>query len=96
MNLLFIYVGIVIAAGVGVLASFGPAAYPPATLVATLAAAMLVVSYFKLRLPLANGTSTISMRASVSREKRWKHSTDLLYASSAVASFGVLKRSPIW
>jgi hypothetical protein len=65
MNLLFSYVGIVIAAGVGLLASFGPAVYPPATLVATLTAAMLVVSYFKLRLPLAHGNSTISMAFAV-------------------------------
>jgi hypothetical protein len=65
MNLLFIYVGMVIAAGAGLLASFGPAAYPPATLVATLAGAMLVVSYFKLRLPLAHGNSTISMAFAV-------------------------------
>jgi hypothetical protein len=65
MSLLFIYVGIVIAAGVGMLASFGPAAYPPATLVATLVGAMLVVSYFKLRLPLAHGNSTISMAFAV-------------------------------
>jgi hypothetical protein len=65
MNLLFTYVGIVVAAGVGLLASFGPAAYPPATLVATLTAAMLVVSYFKLRLPLARGNSTISMAFAV-------------------------------
>ena len=65
MNLLFIYVGVVIAAGAGLLASFAPAAYPPATLVATLAGAMLVVSYFKLRLPLAHGNSTISMAFAV-------------------------------
>jgi hypothetical protein len=65
MNLLFIYVGVVIAAGAGLLANFGPAAYPSATLVATLTAAMLVVSYFKLRLPLAHGSSTISMAFAV-------------------------------
>ena len=65
MNLLFIYVGVVIAAGAGLLASFGPAAYPSASLVVTLAAAMLVVSYFKLRLPLAHGNSTISMAFAV-------------------------------
>jgi hypothetical protein len=65
MNLLFIYVGIVIAAGIGLLASFGPAAYPPVMLTATLVAAMLVVSYFKLRLPLAHGHSTISMAFAV-------------------------------
>ena len=65
MSLLFIYVGVVIAAGTGLLANFGPAEYPPATLVATLAGAMLVVSYFKLRLPLAHGNSTISMAFAV-------------------------------
>jgi len=65
MSLLFIHVGGVIAAGAGLLASFGPSDYAPATLVATLAAAMLVVSYFKLRLPLAHGNSTISMAFAV-------------------------------
>jgi hypothetical protein len=65
MNLLFIYVGVVIAAGIGLLASFGPAASPSASLVVTLAAAMLLVSYFKLRLPLAHGNSTISMAFAV-------------------------------
>ncbi len=64
MNL-FLYVGVVIAAGAGLVAGFGPAAYPSATLVATLVAAMLVVSYFKLRLPLAHGHSTISMAFAV-------------------------------
>ena len=48
MNLLFIYVGVVIAAGAGLLASFGPAEYPPSTLVATLAGAMLVVSVLQV------------------------------------------------
>ena len=65
MSLLFIYVGGVIATGAGLLASFGPGEYPPSTLVGTLAAAMLVVSYFKLRLPLAYGNSTISMAFAV-------------------------------
>jgi hypothetical protein len=65
MNLLFIYVGVVIAAGAGLLASFGPTEYPPTVVVATLTAAMLVVSYFKLRLPLAHGNSTISMAFAV-------------------------------
>jgi hypothetical protein len=65
MNLLFIYVAAVIAAGAGLLASFAPAAYPPALLAATLLGAMLVVSFFKLRLPLANGPSTISMAFAV-------------------------------
>jgi hypothetical protein len=65
VSLLFIYVGVVIATGAGLLASFGPAEYPPSALVATLAGAMLVVSYFKLRLPLAHGNSTISMAFAV-------------------------------
>ena len=65
MNLLFLYVGVVIAAGIGLLASFGPVAAPPVMLTATLVAAMLVVSYFKLRLPLAHGHSTISMAFAV-------------------------------
>jgi hypothetical protein len=65
MNLLSIYVGVVIVAAVGLLASFGTAAYPSASLVVTLASAMLLVSYFKLRLPLAHGNSTISMAFAV-------------------------------
>jgi hypothetical protein len=65
MNLLFLYVGAVIAAGVALLASFSPMEYPPVMLSATLLGAMLVVSLFKLRLPLANGPSTISMAFAV-------------------------------
>ena len=61
MNLLFIYVAAVIAAGIGALAGFAPVENPPVLLAATLLGAMLVVSLFKLRLPLANGPSTISM-----------------------------------
>jgi hypothetical protein len=65
MNLLFIYVAAVIAVGAGLLASFSPAGYPPVLLTATLLGAMLVVSLFKLRLPLASGPSTISMAFAV-------------------------------
>jgi hypothetical protein len=65
MNLLFIYVAAVIAAGTALLASVSPGTNPPLLLAATLLAGMLVVSLFKLRLPLANGASTISMAFAV-------------------------------
>jgi hypothetical protein len=65
MNLLFIYVAAVIAAGAALLASFSPVEYPPVLLAATLLGAMLVVSLFKLRLPLGKGPSTISMAFAV-------------------------------
>lgn len=65
MNLLFIYVAAVIATGGALLANFSPVEYPPVMLAATLVGAMLVVSLFKLRLPLANGPSTISMAFAV-------------------------------
>ena len=87
MTLLFLYVGGVIAGGAGLLASFEPATYPPATLVATLAAAMLVISYFKLRLPLAHGNSTISMAFAVDFVALLTVGTDV---AMIVAAAGVL------
>ena len=87
MNLLFIYVGVVIAAGAGLLASFAPADYSPAALVTTLAAAMLVVSYFKLRLPLAHGNSTISMAFAVDFVALLTVGTDV---AMIIAAAGVL------
>jgi hypothetical protein len=65
MGILFTYVGGVIAVGAALLATFSPAELPPVSLTLTLTAAMLVVSLFKLRLPLANDGSTVSMAFAV-------------------------------
>ena len=56
-----VYVGSVIAAGTIALAMLAPRALPNPVLAATLLAAMLVVSLFKLRLPLGRGQATMSM-----------------------------------
>jgi hypothetical protein len=56
-----LYVGAVIGAGALLLAAFAPREYPQLALTATFLAAMLVVSFFKLRLPLGHGHSTMSM-----------------------------------
>jgi hypothetical protein len=56
-----LYVGAVIGAGALVLLAFTPRQFAQPSLVLTFAAAMLVVSLFKLRLPLGRGCSTMSM-----------------------------------
>src|SRR5688572_32889752 len=56
-----LYIGAVIAAGTLVLATFAPRDYPQPLLALTFLAAMIVVSLFKLRLPLGDGHSTMSM-----------------------------------
>ena len=56
-----LYVGAVIAAGASLLAGSGPDEYTQPVLTATLLAAMLIVSLFKLRLPLGRGPATMSM-----------------------------------
>ena len=56
-----IYVGAVIAAGTIALAMLAPRELPNPALAVTLCAAMLVVSLFKLRLPLGRGQATMSM-----------------------------------
>jgi hypothetical protein len=56
-----LYVGAVIAAGVLLFAGAAPREYPPLPLTMTFLAAMMVVSIFKLRLPLGRGQSTMSM-----------------------------------
>ena len=56
-----IYIGAVIAAGTLVLATFVPREVPQPMLALTFLAAMIVVSLFKLRLPLGDGHSTMSM-----------------------------------
>lgn len=56
-----VYIGAVIAAGAMVLGTFAPRELAQPLLAGTYLAAMLVVSLFKLRLPLGNGHSTMSM-----------------------------------
>jgi hypothetical protein len=56
-----IYVGAVIAGGTIALALLAPRELPNPALAVTLLAAMLVVSLFKLRLPLGRGQATLSM-----------------------------------
>ena len=56
-----LYIGAVIAAGAVVLATFAPRELPQPVLALTFLAAMTVVSLFKLRLPLGDGQSTMSM-----------------------------------
>jgi hypothetical protein len=56
-----LYIGAVIAAGALVLATFAPREVPQPLLALTFLAAMIVVSLFKLRLPLGDGQSTMSM-----------------------------------
>jgi hypothetical protein len=56
-----LFVGAVIGAGALVLLAYAPREYPQPWLVLTFLAAMLVVSLFKLRIPLGRGCSTMSM-----------------------------------
>ncbi len=56
-----VYVGGVIAAGVVLLTGSAPREYAQPVLTAALLAAMLIVSLFKLRLPLGRGPATMSM-----------------------------------
>ena len=56
-----LYVGAVIGVGALALLAYAPREYPQPSLVLTFLAAMLVVSLFKLRIPLGRGCSTMSM-----------------------------------
>lgn len=56
-----LYIGAVIGAGTLVLLTFAPREVPQPLLALTFLAAMVVVSLFKLRLPLGDGHSTMSM-----------------------------------
>jgi signal transduction histidine kinase/CheY-like chemotaxis protein len=60
-----LYVGGVIVAGGVLLVQFAPREYPNPLLAASLLAAMLMLSAFKLQLPLAVGKSTMSMAYAV-------------------------------
>ena len=59
------YIGAVIAAGAVVLVTFAPREIANPMLALTFLAAMLVASLFKLRIPLGDGHSTLSMAAVV-------------------------------
>jgi hypothetical protein len=60
-----VYVGAVIAAGCGLLVSLAPRELHQPAIASGLLAATLVLSLFKLRLPLGNGVSTMSMAYTV-------------------------------
>jgi signal transduction histidine kinase/FixJ family two-component response regulator len=62
---MFLYVGGIIAIGGSLLAAFAPREYPNPLLALGLLAAALVLSTFKLRLPLANGVSTMTLAYAV-------------------------------
>lgn len=99
MITLFTYVGVVIAVGAALLATFSPAELPQTSLTLTLTAAMLVVSLFKLRLPLAKDGSTISMAFVVDFVALMTAGVDV---AMAIAVLGVLvqccvrARNPRW
>jgi hypothetical protein len=99
MGILFTYVGVVIAIGAALLATFSPAETPQASLTLTLTAAMLVVSLFKLRLPLAKDGSTVSMAFAVDFVALMTAGVDV---AMAIAVVGVLvqccvrARNPRW
>jgi hypothetical protein len=59
------YVGAVIAAGAGLLVALAPRELHNPVVAASLLATTLVLSVFKLRLPLGNGVSTMSMAYAV-------------------------------
>src|SRR5688500_9041494 len=60
-----LYVGGVIAAGLGLLAYFAPRELANPVVTSALLAATVALSVFKLRLPLANGHSTMTMAYAV-------------------------------
>jgi len=82
-----LYIGAVIAAGTLVLATFAPRDYPQPLLALTFLAAMIVVSLFKLRLPLGDGHSTMSMAYVVDFAVIATAGADL---AMAIAAVGVL------
>ena len=82
-----LYIGAVIAAGALVLGAFAPRELPQPLLAATFLAAMIVVSLFKLRLPLGDGHSTMSMAYVVDFAVIATAGADL---AMAIAAVGVL------
>ena len=81
-----LYIGAVIAAGTLVLATFAPRELAQPMLAATFLAAMIVVSLFKLRLPLGDGQSTMSMAYVVDFAVIATAGTDLAMAIAAVGT----------
>lgn len=60
-----LYVGIVIVSGAALLFQFAPRTYPQPLLAATLLLCALILSVFKVRLPLGRGNSTMTMAYAV-------------------------------
>ena len=81
------YIGAVMAAGAVVLVTFAPREIANPTLALTFLAAMLVVSLFKLRIPLGDGGSTLSMAYVVDFAVLVTSGADL---AMAIAAAGVL------
>lgn len=81
-----LYIGAVIAAGALVLGTFAPREFSQPLLALTFLAAMIVVSLFKLRLPLGDGHSTMSMAYVVDFAVIATAGADLAMAIAAVGT----------
>ena len=94
-----LYIGAVIAAGALVLGTFAPRDVAQPLLALTFLAAMIVVSLFKLRLPLGDGHSTMSMAYVIDFAVIVTAGADLAMAIAAVGavvqcSVNVRQRQP--
>jgi hypothetical protein len=87
-----LYVGAVTLAGALILTAFSPGELPAPPLVLAFLAAMIVVSLFKLRLPLGHGQSTMSMAYVVDFAVIATSGVDL---AMAIAALGVLVQCTI-
>src|SRR5688572_12394132 len=87
-----LYVGGVIVAGGALLVQFAPRTYPHPFLALTLLLAALVLSVFKLRLPLGRGNSTMSMAYAVDFAALMLVGADL---AMVVAAAGVLTQCTV-
>jgi PAS domain S-box-containing protein len=87
-----LYVGGVIVAGGAMLVQFAPRTYPQPFLALTLLLSALVLSVFKLRLPLGRGNSTMSMAYAVDFAALMLVGADL---AMVVAAAGVLTQCTV-
>ena len=87
-----LYVGGVIAAGGALLVQFAPRTYPHPWMALTLLLAALVLSVFKLRLPLGRGNSTMSMAYAVDFAALMMIGSDL---AMVIAAAGVLTQCTV-
>jgi PAS domain S-box-containing protein len=87
-----LYVGGVIVAGGVMLVQFAPRTYPHPWMAATFLVAALVLSVFKLRLPLSRSNSTMSMAYAVDFAALMMVGTDL---AMVVAAAGVLTQCTV-